>query len=104
MTISRCFGVGLLTATSAALVPQTGVSAETARAPTVAQAPVLRDGQHDFDFGEGAWRTHITRTPDPFSQPNVTITIDGVVTSRKVWGGRAWLEEIEAEFGQEQPR
>jgi hypothetical protein len=56
-----------------------------------------RDGQHDFDFAEGTWHTHITRTPDPFGQPNVTVTIDGTVTSRKVWGGRAWLEEIEAD-------
>jgi hypothetical protein len=61
-----------------------------------AQSP-LRDGQHDFDFGEGTWHTHITRTPDPFGQPDVTVTLEGTVTSRKVWGGRAWLEEIEAD-------
>jgi hypothetical protein len=62
-----------------------------------AQAAPPRDGQHDFDFGEGTWHTHITRTPDPFSQPNVTIGIEGTVSSRRVWGGRAWLEEIEAD-------
>jgi hypothetical protein len=56
-----------------------------------------RDGQHDFDFGAGTWHTRITRTPDPFSQPNVTMTIEGTVTSRRVWNGRAWLEEIEAD-------
>ena len=62
-----------------------------------AQSAPLRDGQHDFDFGEGTWHTHITRAPDPFGQPNVTMTLEGTVTSRKVWGGRAWLEEIEAD-------
>jgi hypothetical protein len=61
------------------------------------QAETLRDGQHDFDFGEGTWHTHITRTPDPFAHPDVTVTLEGTVTSRKVWGGRAWLEEIEAD-------
>jgi len=62
-----------------------------------AQSVPLRDGQHDFDFGEGTWHTHITRTPDPFGQPNVTMTLEGTVTSRKVWGGKAWLEEIQAD-------
>ena len=61
------------------------------------QPALARDGQHDFDFGEGTWHTHITRTPDPFNQPNVTVTIEGTVSSRRVWGGRGWLEEIEAD-------
>jgi hypothetical protein len=65
--------------------------------PLQAQTVHPREGQHDFDFGEGTWHTHITRTPDPFSQPDVTMTLEGTVTSRKVWGGRAWLEEIEAD-------
>src|SRR6201996_4367674 len=64
---------------------------------TIAQTKPLGDGQHDFDFGEGTWHTHITRAPDPFGQPNNTVTLEGTVTSRKVWGGRAWLEEIEAD-------
>src|SRR5262249_33446820 len=102
MTISRYFGAGLLTTTIACapLVAQTAVAVQTtqtARPPTVGQAPVPRDGQHDFDFGEGTWHTHIIRTPDPFNQPDVTITIEGTVSSRKVWGGRAWLEEIQAD-------
>ena len=62
-----------------------------------AQGAPARDGQHDFDFGEGTWHTHITRAPDPFGQPDVKMTLEGTVTSRKVWGGRAWLEEIEAD-------
>lgn len=65
--------------------------------PTTPQPAPARDGQHDFDFGEGAWHSQIIMTPDPFSQPNVTITLEGTVTSRKVWGGRAWLEQIEAD-------
>jgi hypothetical protein len=99
MTIPRHFGLGLLatTATCAILVLRTGASAETPQPPAPAQSAVPRDGQHDFDFGAGTWHTHITRTPDPFSKPNDTITIEGTVSSRKVWGGRAWLEEIQAD-------
>jgi hypothetical protein len=99
MTTSPVFGVGLLATTiiCATLIPQAAVAADTAAAPTAAQATTPRDGQHDFDFGEGTWHTHITRAPDPFNQPDVTMTIEGTVTSRKVWGGRAWLEEIQAD-------
>jgi hypothetical protein len=27
---------------------------------------VMRDGQHDFDFNIGVWKTHIKRFLDPF--------------------------------------
>jgi hypothetical protein len=54
-------------------------------------------GAHDFDFNFGTWRTHIHRIPDPFSNPAKSYDLDGTVTVRKVWGGRAQLEEIEVE-------
>jgi hypothetical protein len=57
----------------------------------------LRDGQHDFDFNFGVWHTHIRRVPDPFSGSDKSIELNGTVTVRKVWDGRAQLEEIEAE-------
>jgi hypothetical protein len=57
-----------------------------------------RDGQHDFEFNVGVWRTHITRILDPFSKSAMrSVALDGTVTVRKVWGGRALLEEIEAD-------
>lgn len=55
------------------------------------------DGQHDFDFNIGVWRTHILRTLDPFKAGSETIELNGIVTIRKVWDGRASLEEIEAD-------
>jgi len=54
-------------------------------------------GQHDFDFNLGIWHTQIQRIPDPLSSPAVSIEIQGTVSVRKVWGGRAQLEEIEAD-------
>jgi len=57
----------------------------------------LRDGAHDFDFNFGTWHTHIKRETRPLSGSSEFIELDGTVTVRKVWGGRAQLEEIEAD-------
>jgi hypothetical protein len=62
-----------------------------------AQAPALRDGQHDFDFNFGTWRTHIRRLKEPLSGSTEYVEMNGTVTVRKVWGGRAQLEEIEVD-------
>jgi len=62
-------------------------------APAMAQA----DGAHDFDFNRGTWHTQVTRLVHPFSGSDETISLAGTVTVRPVWGGRAELEEIEAD-------
>ncbi len=63
-----------------------------------AQAPASgRDGSHDFDFNIGTWHTHIRRAVDPFSPSSSSIVLDGTVTVRKVWNGKALLEQIEAD-------
>jgi hypothetical protein len=56
-----------------------------------------RDGQHDFDFNVGTWNTHIRRLQQPLSGSNSWVVLDGTVTVRQVWDGRAELEEIEAD-------
>ena len=56
-----------------------------------------RDGAHDFDFNIGVWHTHIRRVLDPFSTSSDVVELKGTVTVRPVWGGRARLEEIEAD-------
>jgi hypothetical protein len=53
--------------------------------------------KHDFDFNIGAWRTHITATLNPFSSSPESIELNGTVAIREIWGGRAQLEEIEAD-------
>ena len=54
-------------------------------------------GAHDFDFSFGTWHTHVQRILNPFTDQNPSFEIDGTKTVRKVWGGRATLEEIEAD-------
>ncbi|WP_260735872.1 DUF1579 domain-containing protein [Tunturiibacter lichenicola] len=61
------------------------------------QGAAVRDGQHDFDFNIGVWHTHIRRVLDPLSGATHTMELNGTVTVRKVWDGRAQLEEIEAD-------
>jgi hypothetical protein len=77
----------LLVATSSALAAVAGAQTGTA----------LRDGAHDFDFNIGVWHTQIRRVPDPWSGSDKSIVLDGTVTVRKVFDGRAQLEEIEAD-------
>jgi hypothetical protein len=56
-----------------------------------------RDGAHDFDFDIGVWHTDIVRRLHPLSGSDETMHLTGTVTVRKVWDGRAQLEEIEAD-------
>jgi hypothetical protein len=67
--------------------------------PGLASSPAAaaRDGQHDFDFNIGVWHTHIKRILDPLSGSSHTMELNGTVSVRKVWDGRAQLEEIEAD-------
>ena len=60
-------------------------------------AATERDGSHDFDFGGGLWRTHLKRRVHALSASNEFIELNGTVNTRAIWGGRAHLEQIEAD-------
>lgn len=62
-----------------------------------ASAAPVRDGSHDFDFNLGRWHTSIRRIADPFTAPAKVVALEGTVTVRPVWNGRALLEQIEAD-------
>lgn len=72
-------------------------SSATAQEGAVPAGADLRDGQHDFDFNFGVWRTHIRRLKEPVAGSPEYVEMNGTVTVRKVWGGRAQLEEIEVD-------
>ncbi|MGC1521806.1 MAG: hypothetical protein WA803_09740 [Steroidobacteraceae bacterium] len=94
MTAGEQFGVLVL---SAALLsyPVSVHPQPDSRAP-VKPAAALRDGQHDFDFEIGTWKTHLKRLLHPLSGSKTWVEYDGTTTVRKIWDGRANLVELEA--------
>jgi hypothetical protein len=64
-------------------------------APNVNQS-ATRDGGRDFDFNVGTWATHISRLLHPPSGSSSWIHLTGTVDIQKVWGGKAQIEQIEA--------
>ena len=63
---------------------------------SVQQTAAERDGQHDFDPLLGKWKYHLKRRLHPLTGSNTWVEFDGTVVGRKVWDGRANLEEFEA--------
>ena len=55
----------------------------------------MRDGQHDFDFEPGVWKTHLKRLVHPLTGSTTWAEYDGTTTVRPVWDGRANLVELE---------
>ena len=52
------------------------------------------DGQHDFDFEIGTWKTHLSRLLHPLSGSTTWVEYEGTTVVRKVWDGRANLVEL----------
>jgi hypothetical protein len=59
------------------------------------QPAAQRDGQHDFDFELGSWKIHLKRLLHPLTGSNAWVEFDGTSVTRKVWDGRAQLEQFE---------
>jgi hypothetical protein len=59
--------------------------------------PTERDGQHDFDFNIGTWKTHLRRLLDPLTGSTKWVEYEGTSVVRKVWNGRANLVELVAD-------
>ena len=54
-----------------------------------------RDGQRDFDFEIGTWKTHLKRRLRPLTGSNEWVEYEGTTIVRKVWEGRANLVELD---------
>jgi hypothetical protein len=54
-----------------------------------------RDGQHDFDFEIGTWKTHLRRLQRPLTGSTTWVEYEGTTVVRKVWNGRANLVELD---------
>lgn len=61
------------------------------------QGPEARDGQHDFDFSIGTWKTHLSRLLKPLTGSTTWVECNGTSVVRKVWDGRANLVELDVD-------
>ena len=71
-------------------------SSEAAKA-VVQHTPAEHDGQRDFDFEIGTWKIHLKRLDHRLSGSTTWVEFDGTSVTRKVWDGRADLEEFEVD-------
>jgi len=65
-----------------------------ATAQTTAQ---IREGQHDFDFEIGTWKTHLKRLTHPLTGSTAWVEYEGTTTVQPVWNGRANMVELEVD-------
>lgn len=90
------FGSFLSLALLAVVAPHPA-AAQTATATHAPASEALRDGQHDFDFEIGTWRTHLKRLADPLSGSKTWVEYEGTTVVSKVMDGRANLVELDVQ-------
>ena len=80
------------------LRPPRGLAQQNSGTPKIsARQAAQRDGQHDFDFEIGAWKTHLRRLQHPLTGSNSWVEYEGTTVVRKLWNGSANLVELEAD-------
>jgi hypothetical protein len=97
MSMRRQLGLCLLAGSLAAVLASPGMGQENANAAPAGthQPPAMRDGQRDFDFEIGTWKTHLSRRLHPLSGSNTWVDYEGTTVVRKVWNGNANLVELD---------
>jgi hypothetical protein len=82
-----------------ALQPLHGLGEQSSAASDsgLPRTPAGRDGQHDFDFEMGTWKTHISRLQRPLTGSDTWVEYEGTSVVRPVWNGRANLVELEVD-------
>lgn len=100
MNLSKPIGVSLLLCTLGYLSQPVPVLSQILPA-AVDKGPqrtgAERDGQHDFDFEIGAWKTHLWRLVHPLTASTTWVEYEGTSVIRKLWNGRANLVELEVD-------
>jgi hypothetical protein len=89
----------LLSILVVALQPASGLAQQSSDGSKASaqRVPTQRDGQPDFDFEIGTWKTHLSRLLHPLSGSTTWVEYEGTSVVRKVWNGRANLLELEAD-------
>jgi hypothetical protein len=81
---------------SAALLPGRA-SGQPASGNQPAATQQARDGQSDFDFEIGTWKTRLSRLLRPLTGSTTWVEYEGTTVVRKVWDGKANLVELVAD-------
>ena len=58
-------------------------------------SPAPKDGQRDFDFEIGTWKTQLKRLLRPLTGSTTWVEYEGTTIVRKVWNGNANLVELD---------
>jgi hypothetical protein len=74
-----------------------GLLTASAFAGEAATSATVRDGQRDFDFNLGTWKIHVERLIHPLTGSKTWVTLEGTKVVRKIWDGRAQIEQVEAD-------
>jgi hypothetical protein len=97
MSLLRSVGACLLVCGVGMNVSAPNAAQATSTAARARGAQRQRDGQHDFDFEIGTWKTHLKRLMHPLTGSKTWVEYDGTTVVRKVWDGRANLVELVAD-------
>jgi len=93
-----CAYLGLCSCAIVLLSGQGSAQVSSSRATTSDQhIPTARDGQHDFNFELGTWTIHLKRLMHPLTGSSSWVYFDGTSITRKLWNGRAEIEEFETD-------
>ena len=96
---TRCLQIALSACLATAVVPAFAGRAKPVSdpPPDAKSAQTAHDGQRDFDFHIGTWKTHLKRLVRPLSGSTEWTEYEGTTIVRKVWDGRANLVELVAD-------
>jgi hypothetical protein len=100
MRIQTRVRICLVIAAFASLTQPAHVSAQTsatAAKPAAEVGASIRDGQHDFDWMHGSWKVYLKRLVKPLTGSTTWVEYEGTQVTRKVWGGKANLDEFIAD-------
>jgi hypothetical protein len=95
MSLLRSLSSSVLVCVLTLTLQSRSLAQEAQGAPAVRAAE--RDGQHDFDFEIGTWKTHLSRLLHPLTGSKTWTEMEGTSVVRKVWDGRANLVELVAD-------
>ncbi|WP_298738003.1 hypothetical protein [uncultured Chitinophaga sp.] len=88
----------LLISTATLLATYRGIAQpkQTQMQAALSDSARMRDGQHDFDFEIGTWKTKLSRLTEPLSGSQTWVEYEGTTVVSKVFNGMANLVELTA--------